>query len=72
MDLWLPDSPAVLQGDTLVQLAVAQALWDQTRKDMGRTYGKGEEGRLISTGVYFYRIELANGMFRTKKMLFIK
>jgi len=27
-------------GDTLVQLAVAQALWDQTRRDIGRTYGK--------------------------------
>lgn len=26
-------------GDTLVQLAVAQALWDQTRRDIGRTYG---------------------------------
>jgi outer membrane receptor protein involved in Fe transport len=27
-------------GDTLVQVAVAQALWDQTRRDIGRTYGK--------------------------------
>lgn len=27
-------------GDTLVQLAVAQALWDQTRRDIGGTYGK--------------------------------
>lgn len=26
-------------GDTLVQLAVAQALWQQTRRDMGLTYG---------------------------------
>ncbi len=26
-------------GDTLVQLAVAQALWRQTRRDIGRTYG---------------------------------
>jgi outer membrane receptor protein involved in Fe transport len=26
-------------GDTLVQLAVAQALWQQTRRDIGRTYG---------------------------------
>jgi outer membrane receptor protein involved in Fe transport len=26
-------------GDTLVQLAVAQMLWDQTRRDLGRTYG---------------------------------
>lgn len=26
-------------GDTLVQLAVAQALWRQTRRDLGRTYG---------------------------------
>ncbi|MGH7492785.1 MAG: TonB-dependent receptor [bacterium] len=26
-------------GDTLVQLAVAQALWMQTRRDIGRTYG---------------------------------
>lgn len=28
-------------GDTLVQLAVAQALWDQTKRDIGRTYGNG-------------------------------
>ncbi|MBN1349957.1 TonB-dependent receptor [candidate division KSB1 bacterium] len=28
-------------GDTLVQLAVAQALWKQTRKDIGITYGEG-------------------------------
>lgn len=27
-------------GDTLVQLAVAQALWQQTRRDIGRIYGK--------------------------------
>jgi outer membrane receptor protein involved in Fe transport len=27
-------------GDTLVQLAVAQALWMQTRRDIGRIYGK--------------------------------
>ena len=27
-------------GDTTVQLAVAQALWDQTRRDIGRTYGR--------------------------------
>jgi outer membrane receptor protein involved in Fe transport len=26
-------------GDTLVQLAVAEALWKQTRRDIGRTYG---------------------------------
>jgi outer membrane receptor protein involved in Fe transport len=26
-------------GDTLVQLAVAQALWQQTRRDIGRSYG---------------------------------
>lgn len=26
-------------GDTLVQLAVAQALWMQTRRDIGRSYG---------------------------------
>ncbi len=26
-------------GDTLVQLAVAQALWNQTRRDIGRKYG---------------------------------
>lgn len=26
-------------GDTLVQLAVAQVLWAQTRRDLGRTYG---------------------------------
>lgn len=26
-------------GDTLVQLAVAEALWMQTRRDIGRTYG---------------------------------
>jgi len=34
--------------------------------------GIDEEGRLISTGIYFYRIELTNGMVRTKKMLFVK
>jgi outer membrane receptor protein involved in Fe transport len=27
-------------GDTEVQLAVARALWQQTRRDIGRTYGK--------------------------------
>jgi len=27
------------KGDTTVQLAVAQMLWNQTRRDMGRTYG---------------------------------
>ena len=27
-------------GDTTVQVAVAQALWDQTRRDIGRTYGQ--------------------------------
>lgn len=26
-------------GDTLVQLAVAQALWKQTKRDIGKTYG---------------------------------
>ncbi len=26
-------------GDTTVQVAVAQVLWDQTRRDIGRTYG---------------------------------
>jgi outer membrane receptor protein involved in Fe transport len=26
-------------GDTTVQLAVAQALWNQTKRDIGRTYG---------------------------------
>lgn len=26
-------------GDTLVQLAVAQMLWEQSRRDLGRTYG---------------------------------
>lgn len=28
-------------GDTLVQLEVAQALWRQTRRDIGQTYGNG-------------------------------
>jgi len=28
-------------GDTTVQLAVAQALWEQTKRDIGRTYGNG-------------------------------
>ncbi|MCB0261050.1 MAG: TonB-dependent receptor, partial [Calditrichaeota bacterium] len=27
------------KGDTLVQLAVAQMLWEQTRRDLGKTYG---------------------------------
>lgn len=27
-------------GDTLVQLAVAQALWEQTKRDIGRSYGE--------------------------------
>ncbi len=27
-------------GDTLVQLAVARALWDQTKRDINRTYGQ--------------------------------
>ncbi len=27
-------------GDTTVQLAVAQALWQQTKRDIGRTYGR--------------------------------
>ena len=28
-------------GDTTVQVAVARALWDQTRRDLGRSYGTG-------------------------------
>lgn len=38
-------------GDTLVQLAVAQALWQQTRRDIGRTYGNDIDHSLeIATG----------------------
>lgn len=33
-------------GDTLVQLAVAQTLWNQTRRDIGRTYGNGVDHSL--------------------------
>jgi outer membrane receptor protein involved in Fe transport len=38
-------------GDTTVQLAVAQALYDQMRRDMGRTYGENPD----------YSIELGTG-----------
>ncbi|MBN2708080.1 MAG: TonB-dependent receptor [Calditrichaceae bacterium] len=38
-------------GDTLVQLAIAQALWQQTKRDIGRVYG--EE--------FDYSIEAATG-----------
>ena len=38
-------------GDTLVQLAVAQALWQQTKRDIGRKYGEGID----------YSIEAATG-----------
>ena len=38
-------------GDTLVQLAVAQALWEQTRRDIGRTYGQEVD----------YSLEFASG-----------
>ncbi len=38
-------------GDTVVQLAVAQALWMQTKRDIGRTYGNDVD----------YSIEAATG-----------
>lgn len=38
-------------GDTLVQLAVARALWQQTRRDIGRTYGNESD----------YSLEAATG-----------
>lgn len=38
-------------GDTTVQLAVAQALWEQTKRDVGRKYGEGVD----------YSIETATG-----------
>lgn len=38
-------------GDTLVQLAVAQALWMQTKRDMGREYGQDVD----------YSVEAATG-----------
>jgi outer membrane receptor protein involved in Fe transport len=38
-------------GDTLVQLAVAEALWAQTRRDIGRTYGQEVD----------YSLEMATG-----------
>lgn len=38
-------------GDTLVQLAVAQTLWQQTRRDIGRTYGDEVDYSLeVATG----------------------
>jgi outer membrane receptor protein involved in Fe transport len=38
-------------GDTTVQVAVAQALWDQTRRDIGRTYGQEVDYSLeVATG----------------------
>ncbi len=38
-------------GDTLVQLAVAKTLWEQTRRDIGRTYGNDIDNSLeIATG----------------------
>ncbi|MDZ7332320.1 MAG: TonB-dependent receptor [candidate division KSB1 bacterium] len=38
-------------GDTLVQLAVAQALWQQTRRDIGRIYGNELDNSLeLATG----------------------
>ena len=38
-------------GDTLVQLAVAQALWEQTRRDIGKKYGNGIDNSLeLATG----------------------
>ncbi len=45
-------------GDTLVQLAVAQALWQQTRRDIGRTYGDEVD----------YSIEAATGGPVNEKM----
>jgi outer membrane receptor protein involved in Fe transport len=39
------------KGDTLVQLAVAQALWQQTKRDIGRTYGQDVD----------YSVEAATG-----------
>ncbi len=38
-------------GDTLVQVAVAQALWEQSRRDLGRTYGNDLD----------YSLEMATG-----------
>jgi len=34
--------------------------------------GRDETGRLVSTGVYFYRLQVGNGIIKTNKMLFIK
>ena len=45
-------------GDTLVQLAVAQALWQQTRRDIGRTYGNDVD----------YSLEIATGGPINKRM----
>ncbi|MDZ7295876.1 MAG: TonB-dependent receptor [candidate division KSB1 bacterium] len=45
-------------GDTLVQLAVARALWGQTRRDIGLTYGNNMD----------YALELATGGPLNRKM----
>ncbi|HDQ44096.1 MAG TPA: TonB-dependent receptor [bacterium] len=45
-------------GDTLVQLAVAQALWQQSRKDIGKTYGNAVD----------YSLEAATGGPVNEKM----
>ena len=34
--------------------------------------GQDETGMLVSTGIYFYRLELESGIVRTRKMFFIK
>jgi outer membrane receptor protein involved in Fe transport len=45
-------------GDTLVQVAVAEALWEQTRRDLGRTYGNSVD----------YTLEAATGGPINKQM----
>jgi outer membrane receptor protein involved in Fe transport len=45
-------------GDTLVQLKVAEALWRQTKRDIGKTYGNGID----------YSIEAATGGPINQKM----
>lgn len=45
-------------GDTLVQLAVAEVLWQQTRRDIGRTYGNDVD----------YSLEAATGGPINEKM----
>jgi flagellar hook assembly protein FlgD len=34
--------------------------------------GRDETGKLVATGVYFYRLQVGSGIVKTKKMLFVK